>query len=259
MTYRDDHESPAPNSPHAMIGGAATQSSLVPQTNGMPPAMIYPTYSAPPATDVLRGSMDANSFVNCVRRRWLLALCMGLVIAVTTSGVLWILFPESSSATALFNVSSKQQTLLGDQSNSQIKEFEILQRTQLAYLKSYFVIQAALRAPGMETLGVLAGEPDKVQWLIDELMPSFQQNSELLSISLTGDSKYAEELRQLVDAVSAAYPNEVVFAEDQRRQVVRDALAKSFVNINQDISNKLEEYNAIAEKSEEHTSELHSR
>ena len=77
----------------------------------------------------------------------------------------------------------------------------------------------------MEALGVLAGEPDKVQWLIDELVPSFQQNSEILSITLTGDSKYAEDLRKLVDAVSDAYLKEVVFEEDQRRLVVRDALA----------------------------------
>ena len=55
-------------------------------------------------------------------------------------------------------------------------------------------------------LGVLAGEPDKVQWLIDELTPSFQQNSEILSISLTGDSEDAEDLRKLVDAVADGVP-----------------------------------------------------
>ena len=105
------------------------------------------------------------------------------------------------------------------------KDFDILQRTQLAYLKSYFVIQAALRAPGMEALGILAGEPDKVQWLIEELVPAFQQNSEILSITLGGDSNYSEDLRKLVDAVSDAYLKEVVFEEEQRHLVVRDALS----------------------------------
>jgi capsular exopolysaccharide synthesis family protein len=248
MTYRDDEQTPAPNSPHAMIGGSATQAALVPQSNGVPPAMIYPVPTAPPAADVLRGGMDANSFLNCIRRRWLLVLCMGLLMAVTTAGLLWFFIPETSTATALFNVASQQQTLLGDAFSSQLKEFEILQRTQLAYLKSYFVIQAALRGPGMEALGVLADESDKVQWLIDELTPVFTNNSEILSVSLTGDSQYAEDLRKLVDAVAAAYLNEVVYEEDQRHGVVRDALAKSFLKISEEIRTKLDEHNALQEE-----------
>ena len=72
--------------------------------------------------------MDANSFINCLRRRWLLALCMGLVMAVTTAGVLWFLFPETSSATALFSVvQSEQSRCLATASRNQAKDFEILQ------------------------------------------------------------------------------------------------------------------------------------
>ena len=249
MTYRDDHESPAPNSPHAMVGSQPAQAALVPHTNGLASSVIYPaSHAAAPATDVLRGGMDANSFINCLRRRWLLALCMGLVMAVTTAGTLWFLFPESSMAQALFSVSSQQESILGNSARSGNKDFEILQRTQLAYLKSYFVIQAALRTPGMESLGVLAGEPDKVQWLIEQLTPSFQNNSEILSISLTGDSDYAEELRQLVNAVAKAYENEVVFKEEQRRGLLRDALARSLAKISDEIKSKLDEHNALAEE-----------
>ncbi|MEX2112928.1 MAG: polysaccharide biosynthesis tyrosine autokinase [Pirellulales bacterium] len=249
MTYRDDHESPAPNSPHAMVGGQYSQAALVPQTNGQPPAVIYPTnYNAGPATDVLRGGMDANSFANCLRRCWLLVLCMGSVMALTTAGILWFVFPETSLATALFNVSSEKQTLLGDARVTPTKDFEILQRTQLAYLKSYFVIQAALRGPGMEALGVLAGEPDKVQWLIDELTPSFLNNSEMLSITLSGESQDSEDLRKLIDAVSDAYLKEVVFEEDQRRLVIRDALSRSYTSLTSEIHNKLEAQNLLAEE-----------
>ncbi len=248
MTYRDDQESTSPNSPHAMVEGQYSQSALVPQTNGHVPAVIYPAHQAvQPATDVLRGGMDANSFANCLRRRWLLALCMGSVMALATAGVLWFVFPETSQAIALFNVSSQQQTMLGDTRVTGNKDFEILQRTQLAYLKSYFVIQAALRAPGMEALGILAREPDKVQWLIDELVPSFQQNSEILSITLRGDSDYREDLRKLVDAVSDAYLKEVVFEEEQRRLVVRDALQRSYTSLSNEIRNKLDTQNLLAE------------
>ena len=249
MTYRDDQESPAPNSPHAMVGGQYSQAALVPQSNGhAPPAVIYSTaHNSAPVTDVLRGGMDANSFANCLRRRWLLAVCMGSVVAATTAGILWFTFPETSQAIALFEVSSEQPTMLGDTKVTGAKDFDILQRTQLAYLKSYFVIQAALRAPGMEALGILAGEPDKEQWLIEELVPSFQQNSEILSIALVGDSTYREDLRKLVDAVSDAYLNEVVFKDRQQRLIVQNALQSSYNNLNNEIRKKLDDQNALAE------------
>lgn len=249
MTYRDHEQSSAQNPPHAMVGGQPTQSALVPQTNGHAPAIIYPTsQSTAPTTDVLRGGMDANSFMNCLRRRWILALCMGALAGAASGLALWFLFPETSSATALFQVSSEEESLLGKSSYKAAREFEILQRTQLALLKSYFVMQAALRGPGIEALGVLAGEPDKVQWLMDELSPSFQQNSEILNISLSGESKYSEDLRKLVDAVSTAYDHEVVFEEDQRRKIVRDALFNSYSKISEEITGKLEEQQALAEE-----------
>ena len=246
MTYRDDEQSHAPNPPHAMIGGARPQDALVPQTNGVPPANIYSFGPTPPAVDVLRGGMDVNWLLNCLRRRWMLAICMGLVAGVTTAGALWLLFPETSSATALFNVSSKKPSVL-EHSGSEIREFEILQRTQLAYLKSHFVLYAAVRDPAIASLGILAGK-EPVEWLIEELSPSFQQNSEILSISLTGDSNQSEDLRKLVDAVSDAYQKEVVFAEDQRRFVTRDALARSFTKLSDEIKGKMEQYNALAKE-----------
>src|SRR6187549_2759573 len=58
-----------------------------------------PLQSAP---NVLRGGMDANTFMHSLRRKWMLALGMGLVVGAITAIALWFIFPESSSATALF-------------------------------------------------------------------------------------------------------------------------------------------------------------
>src|SRR4051812_50094707 len=42
--------------------------------------LAIPSPIQQPTQDVLRGGMDANTFIHALRRRWLLALCMGLVI-----------------------------------------------------------------------------------------------------------------------------------------------------------------------------------
>jgi succinoglycan biosynthesis transport protein ExoP len=246
MTYRDDDQSATPNPPHALIGGPHSHEALAVQSNGSPTAMMFPTGPAFPTQDVLRGGMDVNWFVHCLRRRIVLALCMGLVVATAAAIALWFIFPESSSAVALFQVDSKEPSLAFDVTRgNDIRDFDILQKTQLALLKSHFVLQAALRGPGIASLSALAGERDPVQWMMDKLSVSFQQSSEILSISLSGDDD-PEDLRKLVDAVSKAYLDEVVFAKDQERLVTRDALAKSLLKISNEIESKMDEYLSMA-------------
>jgi succinoglycan biosynthesis transport protein ExoP len=245
MTYRDDDQSTSPNPPHAMIGGPQTHDALVVSTNGAQQALMLPSNSAPPTQDVLRGGMDVNWFFHCLRRRLILAIGMGLVVAIASAIALWFIFPESSSAVALFQVESKEPTLIDFSHAGDMRDFDILQKTQLALLKSHYVLQAALRGPGISSLGALAGELDPVQWLTDKLNVTFQQNSEILSITLTGDED-PEDLRKLVDAVSQAYQNTVVFDKDQERLVTRDALARSLTKISTEIQSKMEEYLAMA-------------
>jgi hypothetical protein len=147
-------------------------------------------------------------------------------------------------ATSLFHVARSAPQLLGESRGPD--NDEIFRRTQLAYLKSYFVIQSALRAPGVAQLSLLKSQPDPVGWLIDHLECEFEGNSEILRISLRGPSSHADELRQIVEAVSDAYLSEVVFEDEQRRLVVRDALRDSFARLNEEIRDKFDVQSALA-------------
>jgi polysaccharide biosynthesis transport protein len=245
MTYRDDEQSASMNPPHALIGGPQHHDALAVQTNGAPPAVMFPTNSTVPTQDVLRGGMDVNWFIHCLRRRLILAVCMGLVAALAVAVALWFIFPESSSAIALFQIDSKEPSLAFDVTHGTGGDFDILQKTQLALLKSHFVLQAALRGPGIASLSALAGENDPVQCLMDKLSVNFLQNSEILSITLSGGED-PEDLRKLVDSVASAYLNEVVFAKDQERLVTRDALAKSLQKISDEIEAKMDAYLSLA-------------
>jgi capsular exopolysaccharide synthesis family protein len=247
--YRDDDPSQsAPDSKHAMIGGQhPTSDALVVHTNGAAtPALAYP--AAPPvaAPDVLRGGMDANTFLHALRRRWLLALCLGLLMGGIAATALWFQFPESSSATALFQVSNQQESIAFDV-NKQNQNFDILKKTQLALLRSYFVLNAAVRDPGISSLSILAGEGDPVEWLQENLRVDFPQQGEILSISVIGSPP--EDLVRLVDAVAKAYRDEVIFEEKQRRLATRDLLARSLDNLKKEIKRNWEDYLAIARES----------
>jgi succinoglycan biosynthesis transport protein ExoP len=245
MTYRDDDQSTSPNRPHAMIGGPQPHDALMVPTNGVPSAVTYPANFSLPMQDVLRGGMDVNWFFHCLRRRWILAVGMGLVAAVASAIAMWFIFPESSSAVALFQVESKEPTLIDFTHARDTQDFDILQKTQLALLKSHYVLEKALRGPGVSSLSALAGQSDPVEWLTEKLIVSVQQNSEILSITLTGDEA-PEDLRKLVDAVAQAYLNTVVFDKDQERLVTRDALAKSLKKISDEIQSNMEGFLSLA-------------
>src|SRR4030095_14182496 len=104
--HRDD-PSHTPEPHHALVGEPQHPGDalMVQSANGAPQQPLAITGSPlPSAPNVLRGGMDANTFMHALRRRWILALGMGLVIGAVTAIALWWLFPESSSATALFEI-----------------------------------------------------------------------------------------------------------------------------------------------------------
>jgi capsular exopolysaccharide synthesis family protein len=248
MMYRDDDSSRTSDSKHAMIGGNQPSDALVVHTNGAATtALAYPPppLAAPP--DVLRGGMDANTFLHALRRRWLLALCIGIVAAGAAGTTLWFLFPESSSATALFQVANEQQSIAFDV-NQQRQNFDILKKTQLALLRSYFVLNAAVRDPGIASLSIFADVPNPVEWLQENLRVDFPQQGEILSISLSDDAP-PEDLVRLIDSIAKAYRDEVIYEEKQRRLATRDLLAQSLEKLKKDIDRRWREYLDIARES----------
>jgi capsular exopolysaccharide synthesis family protein len=255
MTYRDDDPSHASDSQRAMVGGAHPPGdALVVQSNGAPTAMAFPATPMTPPADVLRGGMDANTFVHALRRRWLLAVCMGTVLAAAAAAALWFMFPASSSATALFRVAAKPEYVLVDMNRTNPQSFETLKKTQLALLRSDFVLTSAIRKPGIASLSVLAGEPDAVEWLQENLQVQFPEEGEILSIALAGDEPFATDLVTLVDAVAHAYDTEVLAREKQKKLTTRDLLARSLDNLKEEIGRKWDEYMDIAREADRPTS-----
>jgi polysaccharide biosynthesis transport protein len=248
MTFRDD-SSHAPNEHHALVAGQPQPGdALTVQNNGAHATpLAIPGMAMPGVHHVLRGSMDANTFMHALRRRWLLALCMGLVMGGIAAIALWFVFPESSSATALFEVEEKRETIF-DIGHDHEQNYETFKKTQLALLRSNFVLTAAIRPPSVASLSALAGRSDPVVWLQENLSCDYPQQGKLLSIALSGD-ELTEDQVHLVDAVAKAYKDEVIDQARQRRLVLRDMLSRNIDQLNVEIKRKMDEYLDIARES----------
>ena len=199
-------------------------------------------------TDVLKGGLDRSWLYNSLRRRWLLALSMSLFIGTVAAGLLFVLFPESFSAIAQYKVASDPLTVLDRASSNQTDDFEIFKNTQIAYIRSPFVLTAALRDNRVSSLEMFDDVEDKVEWLKENLQVAFPNDGEILTIAMSG--AYPEEdLKLVVDAVSKSYYSEVVSLERNTRAKPLQVLKQSFAKLDTQIRNKMLRYQELAKES----------
>jgi hypothetical protein len=185
-------------------------------------------------------SSDASPGVR--RRRWPWVAAAVLLLALVSAAVTWLAWPKGVTATALFEVRQFETSITSDEYRASEKEFEIIKATQIALLKSKFLLTAALRDPGVASLSVFAGLDDPETWLQDHLEVSYPQDGEILSISLSGPKSQADDLCRAVDAIAEAYNKEVLVKEKGRRLTYRDMLQRSLQNLNAEIKRKFEDY-----------------
>jgi hypothetical protein len=142
-------------------------------------------------------------------------------------------------ATALFELDRVESRLMGGQPFDE-RELEIFKNTQLAKLKSYYVLQAAVRNPGIASMPLLAGQPDPVAWLQEHVEAEFIQDSEILAIRLRGPKSRSQDLTRLLDEVTKAYEDEVLYADTQMRLRTRDLNAQSLKRLKEELVEKMQ-------------------
>jgi hypothetical protein len=173
-----------------------------------------------------------------VRLRFSL-LALFLFVTLTSLALAWLVQPERMVATALFEMDRVESRLMGGQPFDE-RELEIFKNTQLAKLRSYYVLQAAVRNPGIASMPLWAGQPDPVAWLQEHVEAEFIQDSEILAIRLRGPKSHIQDLVRLVDEVAKAYEDEVLFVDTQTRLRTRDLKAQSLKRLKDELVEKLQ-------------------
>ena len=231
-----------------VVGNGEMSGSMVPAQPYAPP-VAAPGGFAPRGPEIIHGGFNQTWFFNCLRRRWLMALLIGILGAAATFGVLLWLFPESSLVTAYLKVKSLEpETLFNENQRVNPKEYEIFQQTQLATLKSHFVLSAALIRGDISQLDAVVKErPDELAWLSDELKVSFGGEGEILEVRIDGEED-PEELKKLVDAVIEAYTNEVIWNERTRASVTRESLQELHKELRAELAEKMEKFETLSKE-----------
>jgi len=206
---------------------AVRRGALVPAGNGER-WMVEPA----PRPEILSFTPRPVDLLYALRRRWGWALGLGLLSAGIAVGIAWLLIPVNYTATAWLRIAEKQPHIMFPNSSAD-EELLSHRRAQATLMTSNFVLNAALRKPGISQLPYIRDELDPVTFLRKKLAISFPGGSEILEIAMTGDDP--TQLVALVNAVKDAYMDEVVTVDREnqlrRKRVLEQAYQRNMEQI----------------------------
>ncbi|MBI2806382.1 MAG: polysaccharide biosynthesis tyrosine autokinase [Planctomycetes bacterium] len=165
---------------------------------------------------VLNSTPDAMSLLKALRRRWFLAGAVGFLAACLVGVAAWMLLPSRYTAFALLQVSSRPSPLTERLANRE--EFAITMKTTAARLKSRDVLMRTLSQDSVRHLSLIKKHPDTLStltWMEEYLKIDTQENSELLTVSLTGEEP--NDLQVIVNNMVKSFMT-ITGSEDKSRR-----------------------------------------
>jgi succinoglycan biosynthesis transport protein ExoP len=221
--------------------------ALIPREQALSPFATFPWSAAGgPGPEAEASWFGVVQFLHALRRRWFPALAVGLLLGVGGAAATWY-FSDTYEAVAWLQVGDSRATMMGDSRMPRDQyEYQVFRRTQAALIRSNFVLNVALRRPGIAQLSYFQGEADPVRYLERKLSVSYPQDSEVLQIKLRGRNR--EEITAIVNAVKDAYFEEIVNRDRDERLRRRDLLDRQYRQNREDLRKKLEAFNNLAKQ-----------
>lgn len=171
-----------------------------------------------------------------LKYRWVTVLFLGGLLATVFAGMAWFIIPSKYTTSSMVRVLTGDPVMFSKEDAQGRNDFAIYLKSQAAMIRSQFVLTAALRDPAVAALPMLREQADPVRFLEEELRIEYQDGSEILKISLTGDDPRG--IAQIVNAVQEAYFREVVDDEITRKKARLRQLEDSINRSQEDVKRR---------------------
>jgi capsular exopolysaccharide synthesis family protein len=205
-------------------------------------ALMVPSVAAPRGPEILTGGFNQTWLFNCLRRRWLLASLMGLLIGSTVAALLMWMFPESSRITSYLEVKTEDTASNPFADGKRMQSPQEVARqaqTHLALIRSPMVLEKALQKEDIATLdAVQYHKGEEVLWLLNELKVAFASDSPILEVRYEGDED-PEDMKKVIDAVVQSYKENVLMQDRLTTSTTRDDLKLVLAQVKRDLEKKL--------------------
>jgi succinoglycan biosynthesis transport protein ExoP len=186
------------------------------------------------------------ALLSAVRRRWKLAMPLGLILSVAAAGAAWKIFVPEYTASALLQLDSENRPVIFETADRPTNfKFDVYKNTQMQLMKAPMVVSAALRDNAeLNNLPEIKAQPDPVAWLREGLKVSFPQNGELMEVAFATES--ADACKKIVGAVVEAYMAEVADKKRIERLTRTQDLETIRIEAEENVKKKREELKNVA-------------
>lgn len=156
--------------------------------DSMPPASASAPAAPPTAAPLRRPAgralakaqpLSPQALLLGLRRRWRQAVIIGVPLMMLAAALAWLFLPAHYTAFALLRVASTEPRLVFHTAESE-SDFHTYRRTQMALVKSRFVLNAALRKPGISELSLVRQQQYPLQWLESAIVVDSYDSPEIL-------------------------------------------------------------------------------
>ena len=203
-------------------------------------------YGSAPYLDGTPQGLSLSQLMHALRRRWLLALLTGLMIALPTAAVVWLVTPENVEVQSTLHVGNSVNW--NGEQRIDPSSYEQFRKTQAALIKSHLVLQGALKEDGIMDLPVIHAEKGSpLRFLEDEISVVAPLGTEVLWIRMRG--RDPSQLVKIVNAVKDSYRKNIVDVDHTQTLQARDLLDNQLREFNNELATK----RAMANKLEKDT------
>ena len=156
------------------------------------------------------------------------AIALGGTLAGIAAVAVWYLMTPDYTAFAQIRVASKEPRVggLDDDRNGGQASFLTYMRAQATQFKSQTVIKAALKRDDMKRLNLEANYSNPVFYIDEKLKVEILDGSEFMTPRMTGSDP--NEATTIIKAMTAAYMDEIVYAEQRTRVAHHAQLEKAY-------------------------------
>lgn len=192
--------------------------------------------------DPMAGGVDFSRIWHAFRRRWLSAIALGTLLAAAAAIPTWLFLPRGYEAVSWLRVRDNSGAFSRGRDST---EYDSYRKTQVTLIKSPFLMTSVLRRPGIAELKTIEEvEEDPVGWLTRSIQVTAPMESEVMQVRLRGP--HASDLAKIVNAVTAAYLEEIVQKDRAETLARRDALEKKYKENMAELRERREMFNTLA-------------
>lgn len=155
-----------------------------------------------PAGAESKEGLDFHAIWNAFRRRWFLALFLGLLFGIPAGIAGWTFAPAPYVSFAEIRLNSIKNGILPGSKESVLPDFNVRKQTVMKRATHPMVLKEALRSPDVLNSSLIREQqPHEVSWLEQNVVVK-QEGTEYLRIELEGENP--SELTTVVKAVADA-------------------------------------------------------